>query len=43
MPKPQPTLTAEFKHEAVQVAHTSGKPKAQMARELGLSEAGLSC
>jgi transposase-like protein len=27
MPKPQPTFTAEFKHEAVQLAQTSGKPK----------------
>ncbi len=38
MPKPQPTFTAEFKHEAVQLAQTSSKPKAQIARELGISE-----
>ena len=41
MPKPQPTFTAEFKHEAVQLARTSGKPKAQVARELGISESAL--
>ena len=31
MPKPQPSFTAEFKKEAVQLAYTSGKPKAQTA------------
>lgn len=41
MPKPQPTFTAEFKHEAVQLARTSGKPKAQVAREPGISERAL--
>jgi len=41
MPKPQPTFTAEFKHEAVQLAQTSGKPKAQIARELGISDSAL--
>ncbi|MBV9231124.1 MAG: transposase [Chloroflexi bacterium] len=42
MPKPQPTFTAEFKHEAVQLARASGKPKAQIARELGISDSALS-
>ena len=41
MPKPQPTFTAEFKHEAVQLARTSNKPKAQIARELGISDSAL--
>jgi transposase len=41
MPKPQPTFTAEFKHEAVQLACTSGRPKAQIARELGISDSAL--
>ncbi len=41
MPKPQPTFTAEFRHEAVQLAQTSGKPKAQIARELGISDSAL--
>jgi transposase len=42
MPKPQqPTFTVEFKHEAVQLARSSGKPKAQIARELGISDSAL--
>jgi transposase len=41
MPKPQPTFTAEFKQEAVQLARSSGKPKAQIARELGISDSAL--
>ena len=41
MPKPQPTFSAECKNEAVQLARTSGKPKAQIARELGISESAL--
>ena len=41
MPKPQPTFTTEFKNEAVQLARTSGKPKAQIARELGISDSAL--
>jgi transposase len=41
MPKPQPTFTAEFKQQAVQLAQTSGKPKAQIARELGISDSAL--
>jgi transposase len=43
MPKPQPSFTAEFKKEAVQLAYTSGKPKAQIARELGISDSALYC
>ena len=42
MAKPQPTFTAEFKHEAVQLALTSGKSKAHIARELGISDSALS-
>jgi transposase len=41
MPKPPPSFTAEFKKEAVQLAYTSGKPKAQIARELGISDSAL--
>lgn len=41
MAKLQPTFTAEFKHEAVQLARTSDKPKAQIARELGISDSAL--
>lgn len=39
--KPQPIFTAEFKHEAVQLALSSDKPKAQVARELGISDSAL--
>ena len=42
MAKPQPTFPAEFKHEAVQLAQNSDKPKAQIARELGISDSALS-
>src|SRR5437879_2153595 len=42
MPKPQPTFTAEFKQEAVHLAHSSGKSKAQIARELGIFDSALS-
>ena len=41
MPKPQPTFTTEFKREAVHLAQSSGKPKAQIARELGISDSAL--
>jgi transposase len=41
MPKPQPIFTAECKHQAVQLAQTSGKPKAQIAREPGISDSAL--
>lgn len=41
MPKPQPSFTAEFKQEAVQLAKTSDKPKAQIARELDISDSAL--
>ena len=41
MAKPQLTFTAEFKHEAVQLALTSSKLKAQIARELGISDITL--
>jgi transposase len=41
MAKPQPTFTAEFRHQAVQLAQSSGKSKAQIARELGISDSAL--
>src|SRR5437764_9072205 len=41
MTKPQRTFTTEFKHEAVQLAQSSGKSKAQIARELGISDSAL--
>ncbi len=36
------TLCLEFKREAVQLAQRSGKPKALIARELGISDSALS-
>ncbi len=41
MQKVQKTYTPEFKREAVQLAQTSGKPIAQVARELGISDTSL--
>jgi transposase len=38
MHKVQKTYTAELKREAVRLAQTSGKPIAQVARELGISD-----
>ena len=35
------TYTQEFKREAVRLAQTSGKPIAQIARELGISDASM--
>jgi transposase-like protein len=37
MNKTQPTYTEEFKRNAVRLVETSGKPKTQIARDLGLS------
>ncbi|HEX6555953.1 MAG TPA: transposase [Ktedonobacteraceae bacterium] len=41
MQKVQKTSTAEFKREAVQLAQTSGKSIAQVARELGISDTSI--
>lgn len=41
MAKEQKTYTAEFKHEAVRLAQRSGKPIAQVARELGISDTSI--
>jgi transposase len=41
MPKEQRTLTKEFKLEAVHLAQTSGKPQAQIARDLGIADSTL--
>ncbi len=41
MQKVQKTYTAEIKREAVQLAQTSGKSIAQMARELGISDTSI--
>jgi transposase len=41
MKKVQKTYTAEFKREAVRLAQTSGKPIAQVARELGISDTSI--
>jgi len=41
MQKVQKTYTAEFKREAVQLVQTSGKPIAQVARELGISDSSI--
>ena len=41
MAKVQKTYTSEFKREAVRLAQTSGKPIAQVARELGISDTSI--
>ena len=41
MPKEQRTFTREFKLEAVQLAHRSGKSQAQIARDLGIADSTL--
>jgi transposase len=41
MKKVQRTYTAEFKRVAVRLAQTSGKPIAQVARELGISDTSI--
>ena len=41
MTKVQKTYTQEFKREAVHLAQTSGKPIAQVARELGISDTSI--
>jgi transposase len=42
MGKSQPTYTKEFKQEAVSLFKTSGKTKAQIARDLGISDGAMS-
>ena len=37
MPKSKPAYPPEFRAEAIRLARTSGKPHAQIARELGMS------
>ena len=41
MQKVQKSYTQEFKREAVRLAQTSGKPIAQVARELGMSDSSI--
>ena len=41
MQKVQKTYTPEFKREAVRLAQTRGKPIAQVARELGISDTSI--
>jgi len=41
MAKVQKTYTKEFKQEAVRLVQTSGKPIAQVARELGISDTSI--
>ncbi len=41
MAKVQKVYTKEFKQQAVQLAQTSGKPIAQVARELGISDTSI--
>lgn len=41
MAKIQKTYSKEFKEEAVRLAQTSGKPIAQIARELGISDSAI--
>jgi transposase len=42
MAKPQPSYTKEFKQEAVRLVETSNKNKAEIARDLGISDSALS-
>jgi len=39
--KVQKGYTKEFKEEAVKLAQSSGKPVAQIARELGVSDSAI--
>ena len=41
MQKVQKTYTPEFKRETVHLAQTGGKPIAQVARELGISDTSI--
>src|SRR5690348_17188946 len=41
MAKQQKVYTKEFKLEAVRLVKSSGKPKSQVARELGVSDSAL--
>jgi len=41
MQKVQKTYPQEFKREAVRLAQSSGKPIAQVARELGISDSSI--
>ncbi len=41
MAKVQKVYTREFKEEAVRLVQTSGKPIAQVARELGISDTSI--
>lgn len=41
MHKKLPSYTEEFKRDAVRLVETSGKPKTQIARELGISDSAL--
>jgi transposase len=41
MKKVQKTYTTEFKHEAVRLVQTSGKPIAQVAREWSISDTSI--
>ena len=41
MQKVQKTYTVEFKLEAARLTQTSGKPIAQVARELGISDTSI--
>jgi len=41
MGKVKKVYTKEFKEEAVRLAQTSGKPIAQIARELGISDSAI--
>jgi len=41
MPKEQRTFTKEFKLEAVQLVHRSGKSQSQIARDLGIADSTL--
>ena len=41
IPRPRRRFTAEFKREAVELVRTTGKPVAEIARDLGIGESNL--
>ena len=43
MPKATPMYSKEFKAEAVKLVKESGKPAAQISRDLGVSVKSLKC
>jgi transposase len=40
-PRPRREFTEQFKHDAVELVHTCGRPIAEIARELGIWDSTL--